>query len=338
MAAFIRAETQFRNWITADGSPGPTGRGRLQGRAWPLPPLRLARLPVGAPHADHAPPQAAWRTRSACPWCTGTWRDRAGSSATGRVLPAIGCTASTICIRSTPGRGPTTPGRVSVPVLWDKESGRRSSTTNSAEIIRMLNSAFDRGRRATARTSIPSALRPAIDAINERVYDTVNNGVYKAGFARTQEAYEEAATGAVRDASTSSRRCSARSAISPATGSPRPTGACSRRWSASMRSMSATSSATFAAWSTTRTCGPTRASCTSIPGVAGTVDFHHIKQHYYGSHRIGEPDRHRADRAGDRLERAARQGLSGGFTKPAVPWQERRGCLPKGLPCLDPCP
>ncbi len=85
-------------------------------------------------------------------------------------------------------------GRVTVPTLWDRKRGTIVSN-ESAEIIRMFNSAFDRldGVRADL-DFYPEALRAEIDAVNERVYDTVNNGVYKSGFATSQEAYEEAVT------------------------------------------------------------------------------------------------------------------------------------------------
>jgi putative glutathione S-transferase len=83
-------------------------------------------------------------------------------------------------------------GRVTVPVLWDRE--RETIVNNeSAEIIRMLNSEFDAWAKP-APDFYPSSKRDAIDRINEEVYETVNNGVYKAGFATTQEAYEEAVT------------------------------------------------------------------------------------------------------------------------------------------------
>ncbi len=80
-------------------------------------------------------------------------------------------------------------GRVTVPVLWDLEQGTIANN-ESAEIIRMLNSAFD--EFAAPGDYYPAAFRREIDAINDRVYTTVNNGVYKAGFATTQQAYEEA--------------------------------------------------------------------------------------------------------------------------------------------------
>jgi putative glutathione S-transferase len=83
-------------------------------------------------------------------------------------------------------------GRVTVPVLWDKKTNTIVSN-ESAEIIRMLNSAFD-DLGATPGDYYPEALRTEIDAVNDRVYHNVNNGVYKSGFASTQEAYEEAVT------------------------------------------------------------------------------------------------------------------------------------------------
>jgi putative glutathione S-transferase len=81
-------------------------------------------------------------------------------------------------------------GRVTVPVLWDKKTATIVNN-ESAEIIRMLNSAFD-GLGAKPGDYYPEALRAEIDGINAEIYDRVNNGVYKAGFATTQAAYEEA--------------------------------------------------------------------------------------------------------------------------------------------------
>src|SRR5262245_34771501 len=81
-------------------------------------------------------------------------------------------------------------GRVTVPVLWDKARGP-SVNNESSEIIRMFNSAFDRVG-AEPGDYYPVDLRPEIDAINARIYETLNNGVYKAGFAASQQAYDEA--------------------------------------------------------------------------------------------------------------------------------------------------
>ena len=81
-------------------------------------------------------------------------------------------------------------GRVTVPVLWDKQT-QTIVSNESAEIIRMLNEAFDEWGDASVDL-YPEPLRSEIDEVNELVYDNVNNGVYRAGFATTQEAYEEA--------------------------------------------------------------------------------------------------------------------------------------------------
>lgn len=83
-------------------------------------------------------------------------------------------------------------GRVTVPVLWDKKTNRIVSN-ESADIIRMLNTAFD-DLGAKPGDYYPEDLRTEIDAINERVYNDVNNGVYKSGFATAQDAYEDAVT------------------------------------------------------------------------------------------------------------------------------------------------
>ena len=83
-------------------------------------------------------------------------------------------------------------GRVTVPILWDKQTGTIVSN-ESSEIIRMFNTAFDESG-AQPGDFYPDALRAEIDALNDRIYGTVNNGVYKAGFATTKEAYEEAVT------------------------------------------------------------------------------------------------------------------------------------------------
>ena len=83
-------------------------------------------------------------------------------------------------------------GRVTVPVLWDKKQ-RTIVSNESSEIIRMFNSAFD-GVGASGEDYYPSALRKQIDELNKRIYETLNNGVYRCGFATTQAAYEAAIT------------------------------------------------------------------------------------------------------------------------------------------------
>lgn len=153
-------------------------------------------------------------------------------------------------------------GRVTVPVLWDTRTGTIVSN-ESADIVRMFNSAFD-ALGAREVDYVPEHLRAEIDALNERVYSTLNNGVYKCGFARSQEAYDRAIGPLFEtmDWLDAALRTSAScSAMKP----PRPIGGCSRRCSASMPSTPCTSSAACAGCPTTPTCGPTPATCTSSP-------------------------------------------------------------------------
>jgi putative glutathione S-transferase len=186
---FVRNEAQFRNWVTADGSAGPSGTGGFQAE-----PDRY-HLYIG-----HACPWAhrthifrnlkgleAMISLSVVAWFMGdkgwTYEPAAG------VIPdpindaryhyEIYCAAD-----------PNYSGRVTIPVLWDTQKATIVSN-ESSEIIRMFNSAFD---RVGARDGdyYPGSLRSEIDAVNERVYHTLNNGVYRCGFATTQEAYEEA--------------------------------------------------------------------------------------------------------------------------------------------------
>src|SRR5690606_28007933 len=88
---------------------------------------------------------------------------------------------------------PRASGRATTPLLWDKQTNRIVNN-ESAEIMRMLNSAFD-GVGAQQGDFYPPSLREQIDALNAPIYDMLNNGVYKAGFATTQDAYEEAVNG-----------------------------------------------------------------------------------------------------------------------------------------------
>jgi putative glutathione S-transferase len=188
--AFKRSEAPFRNWVTADGSPGPSGEGGFKAES-------------GRYHLY---------VSYACPWAhrTMVFRTLKGleeiipvsvvsakmADETGWTFALPDSTGDTLLgkehlwevyIESKPGHS----GRVTVPVLWDKQ--RNVIVSNeSSEIIRMMNSAFD---EITGNTDdyCPEALRPQIDAINKRVYEEINNGVYKAGFATKQAVYEDAA-------------------------------------------------------------------------------------------------------------------------------------------------
>ncbi|PVA11090.1 glutathione-dependent reductase [Pelagivirga sediminicola] len=187
---FERGETQWRNWVMPDGAPGPTGDGGFEPESgryhlyvshacpWAHRTLIFRALKGLAPHigvsAVHPDMLSeGWEFNTDFPGATGD--DLYGA----RFLRDIYLRAD-----------PAASGRVTVPVLWDKS--RETIVSNeSAEIIRMFNSAFD-ALAGNHDDYYPEELRPAIDEVNARVYDTVNNGVYKAGFATSQEAYDEA--------------------------------------------------------------------------------------------------------------------------------------------------
>ena len=186
---FERKPSRFRNWITADGSAGPSGVGGFIAEA-------------GRYHLYIS---------NACPWAHRTmiFRRLKGLEdmiSVSVVHPYMGADGWTFAegdgvvsdpvnnadflhqIYTAADAGYT--GRVTVPVLWDKAQSTIVSN-ESSEIIRMLNTAFD-GIGATAGDYYPAEKRAEIDVLNARIYSTVNNGVYKAGFATTQAAYEEA--------------------------------------------------------------------------------------------------------------------------------------------------
>ncbi|WP_163847316.1 glutathione S-transferase family protein [Pseudooceanicola aestuarii] len=187
---FKRATTTFRNWITPDGAPGPSGEGGFPAASgryhlyvcyacpWAHRALIFRALKgledhigVSAVHPDMM--DQGWELRDDFPGATGDpLMDK-------RYLHEVYTEAD-----------PQVTARVTVPVLWDKE--RRTIVSNeSAEIIRMFNSAFD-GITGNADDYWPEALHADIAPVNDRIYDTLNNGVYKAGFATTQEAYDAA--------------------------------------------------------------------------------------------------------------------------------------------------
>ncbi|MFU8784552.1 glutathione S-transferase family protein [Aliidiomarina sp.] len=187
---FERSEAQFRNWVTADGSAGSTGSGGFKAES-------------GRYHLY---------VSFACPWAHRTliFRKLKGLeehitfSAVAPEMLANGWEFRTGTELADPlydlefmyqiytKANPDYSGRVTVPVLWDKQQ-KTVVSNESADIIRMLNSAFN---EVTGNQDdyYPEHLRTAIDEVNNMVYDNVNNGVYKSGFATSQEAYEEAFT------------------------------------------------------------------------------------------------------------------------------------------------
>ena len=132
-------------------------------------------------------------------------------------------------------------GKVTVPTLWDKKTGRIVNN-ESSEIIRMLNSEFA-GIGADPADFYPHALRSEIDRINEQVYTNVNNGVYRCGFARTQAAYDEAFDALFATLGEIEARLS-RQRYLVATALPKQIGGCSRRWFSSTSPISRCSNAT----------------------------------------------------------------------------------------------
>ena len=184
---FVRMDSQFRHWVTVDGSAGPSGESGFKAE----------------------PGRYHLYVSLACPWAHRTlifrrlkklddvisvsvvhphmeakgWDFRAYPGATGDNLYAADYLHQ-LYSRADPHYS----GIVTVPVLWDKH--RQTIVNNeSSEIIRMLNSAFDAWGDSKV-DFYPASLRDAIDTINQRVYDNINNGVYRVGFARTQSAYE----------------------------------------------------------------------------------------------------------------------------------------------------
>lgn len=188
---FKRAASQFRNWITADGSAGPSGEGGFKAEAgryhlyvslacpWAHRTLIFRKLKkledlITVSIVDPLMLSKGWEFKNEI---GGTVDHLFGSDALWQVY-----------VKADPHYS----GRVTVPVLWDKQQNKMVSN-ESSEIIRMFNSAFD-GITGSNEDFYPEALRGEIDALNERIYDAVNNGVYKSGFATTQDAYAENVT------------------------------------------------------------------------------------------------------------------------------------------------
>lgn len=188
--AFKRTEASFRNWITADGSAGPSGEGGFKAESgryhlyvsyacpWAHRTL-IFRALKGL--SDHIKVSAVHPDMLSDGWHFGTDYD----GATGDTLYGLPF-ARDIYTKAVPDMS----GRVTVPILWDKE--RETIVSNeSSEIIRMFNSAFN-GITGNTDDYWPEGERDAIEEVNARIYDTLNNGVYKSGFATTQAAYEAA--------------------------------------------------------------------------------------------------------------------------------------------------
>lgn len=284
---FVRKLPQFRHWVTSDGSPGPGGEGGFKAES-------------GRYHLY---------VSLACPWAHRTlifrvlkgledmisistvhWymADKGWTFDSGDGVVPDSVNNADYMYQIYTAAMPSYSGRVTVPVLWDKQKNTIVSN-ESPEIIRMFNSAFD-DAGAKPGDYYPEELRSEIDHLNERIYESVNNGVYKCGFATTQEAYEEALTPLFDTLDWLDERLSSRRYL---TGN----------------------SITEADWRLFTTLvrfdpvyvGHFKCNIKRIadypnlseylrdlyqqPGISGTVNMEHIKSHYYASHESINPSR-----------------------------------------------
>jgi glutathionyl-hydroquinone reductase len=277
---FVRKASAYRHWVTPDGAPGPSGEGGFRAE----------------------PGRYQLYVSYACPW--------AHRTLILRELKGLG-TAIDVAVVNwklgaegwsfEPGPGvvqdpvhharlladvyklgdPQFDGRATTPLLWDKAQGRIVNN-ESSEIVRMFNSAFD-AVGARPGDYYPAAQRAEIDELEERIYEKLNNGVYRAGFASKQAAYEEAARDVFAMLDELERRLS------------------SQRWLVQNRFSEADVRAFVtlirfdAVYHGHFKCNVRRIAdyehlsrytrdIYQLPGIAPTVSLEHIKHHYYESH------------------------------------------------------
>ena len=284
---FQRSEAACRNWVTPDGSPGPSGTGGFKAE----------------------PGRYHLYVSYACPWAHRTlifrklkkldeiisvsvvhhfmgadgWTFDMGDGATGDTVNGKKLLNEIYALSDS-----TYSGRVTVPVLWDKKQGVIVSN-ESSEIIRMFNSAFNQWAD-TSTDYYPEALRSEIDEVNAPIYANINNGVYRCGFASTQEAYEEAfddlfSTLDMVENRLSENRYLCGSQMTEADWRLFPTLVrfdpvyvghfkCNLRRIADYPNLPNYTRDLY-----------------QVPGVAETVNLLHIKNHYYGSHESINPTR-----------------------------------------------
>lgn len=283
---FVRSDAQFRNWITRDGSAGPSGTSGFKAE----------------PNRYHL------YVSLACPW--------AHRTLILRVLKGLENMISVSVVNPYMGENGWTfepdsgvlgdpvgksqylyqvyqraqsdySGRVTVPVLWDLDN-KTIVSNESSEIIRMLNSAFD-DIGANENNYTPEELLPQIDAINAEIYDAVNNGVYKAGFATEQHVYEQEVKNLFTyldslEAKLTQQRYLLGNQITEAdwrlfTTLIRFDAVYHGHFKCNLKRLADYENL----WAYTR-------ELYQQPGVAATVNFDHIKQHYYRSHHTINPN------------------------------------------------
>jgi glutathionyl-hydroquinone reductase len=282
---FIRSEAQFRHWISADGAAGPSGEGGF----------------IAAGGRYHL------YVGLACPWAHRTlifrrlkglekhisvsvvhWHmaEQGWTFAPGEGVVADPIHHASFMHQIYTAAEPNYSGRVTIPVLWDKQ--RHTIVSNeSSEIIRMFNSAFD-GCGALPGDYYPAQLRSEIDAVNTRIYATVNNGVYRAGFATTQAAYDEAVIALFETLDALEERLRTRAFL------------CGDRVTEADWRLFTTLIRFDAVYHYHFKCNLKRIRdypalhdlmmrLYEVPGVAETVELTHIKSHYFGSHKTINP-------------------------------------------------
>ena len=286
--AFKRKDSVFRNWITADGSPGPSGEGGFKAESgryhlyvsyacpWAHRTLIFRELKDLTTHIDvdvvHPDMMAnGWPLSADFPGATG---DRLfGKDFVYQIYQEA---------------DPEVTTRATVPILWDKAQGKIVSN-ESAEIIRMFNSAFN-GITGNTADYWPEAMRDEIEEVNTRIYHTLNNGVYRSGFASKQDAYDAAVNELFDTLDWLEERLSTRrylmgDTITEADWRLFPTLVrfdpvyhlhfkCNRRRIIDYPNL----------WAYTR-------ELYQWPGVAETVNFDHIVRHYHYSHNSINPNR-----------------------------------------------
>ena len=265
---FVRKDASFRNALGDDDYPAEVGRYRLYvslACPWAHRTLIVRKLKHLEDAIDVVVVDALMHER-------------------GWILPD-GDPLYTLYLKAAPDYS----GRVTVPVLWDKATSTIVSN-ESSEIIRMLDTEFDELVPAAAGvpTLYPQELRTSIDAVNERVYATLNNGVYRCGFAATQSAYDEAvaelfATMDFLEERLAEQRYLAGSRFTEAdvrlfTTLVRFDPVYNFHFKCNLRRLRDYSNL----WAYTR-------DIYQMPGIADTVDIPHIKRHYFGSHRSVNP-------------------------------------------------
>jgi putative glutathione S-transferase len=282
---FVRSESQFRNWITPDGSAGPTGKSGFRAErdryhlyvSFSCPWAHRTLIYRTLKGLEDFLPLSAVNTYMG----KDGWTFDAGPG----VIPDFVNDVEKLYELYTLA-DPSYSGRVTVPVLWDKQQ-RTIVSNESADIIRMLNSAFD-GLGATDLDFYPEPLRGEIDELNAFIYPNVNNGVYRTGFATTQDAYNEAFEQLFAALDTLEQRLSTRRYLT----GPRVTEADWRLFTTLVRF----DPVYFGHFKCNRrrlvdypnlwgyTCD-----LYQTPGVAATVHVDLIKRHYYGSHATINP-------------------------------------------------